>query len=197
METLRFALFTRPNAARMFFRLSDEGVVLGEHGIAWHEGLRRVERPLADIRSVTLRRSLAGRGSHAGTILIGFAGGATLTVYGCSAMGGMDRTRAASYRDFVADLHERLSPDMRARISFVTGNPGIGASVAKLALLVMVVGIVTVVVMLAPRLSAMEMSEVLFVLFVLPLMVVPFWRLVGVNSGVPYHPDRIPGNLLP
>jgi hypothetical protein len=112
-------------------------------------------------------------------------------------MGGPDRARAAHYRDFVPELHGRLSPEMRTRISFMTGVSGAGAAIAKLALLVLVVGVGAAVVALAPHLGGMEFHEVLLVIVVLPLVIVPFWRLVGANQGKPYHPDRIPDRLLP
>jgi hypothetical protein len=197
VETLRFALLTRPDKARMFLRPGDEGLVLTDATLAWHEGLARVERPLDDIRALNLRLSVDALGRASGAMRIGFADGRALTVFGSGPGGRRDPVRAAAYRDFAEALHARLTPEMRARILFLTGVSSLGATVAKLALLVMVVGLVAVVAALVPHLARMEASEVLFLLVVLPLMVVPFWRMVSANAGRPYAPDRLPGKLLP
>jgi hypothetical protein len=104
-----------------FFRKLDQGVTLGDDGIAWTMDGCAAEMPLGNIAAVQLRS--AGRTTIVDQCAITFADDSVLCVVNSDPGGFTDRERVPIYRDFVRDLHDRLAAGPYTEIRFSAGVP--------------------------------------------------------------------------
>jgi hypothetical protein len=102
-----------------FFRKLDQGVTLGDDGIAWTMDGRTTEMPLGNIAAVHLWS--AGRTTIVDQCAITFADDSVLCVVNSDPGGFADRERVPIYRDFVRDLHDRLAAGPYSGIRFTAG----------------------------------------------------------------------------
>jgi hypothetical protein len=108
------------------FRLRDSGIRLVGNGIEWRIGGDARRAALSDIRAIrlTTETETAQGPMGATTCQIRFRGGSAVTVFGGNSLSADAADRRARYERFVAELHRRLGPDGRARISFIAGYGG-------------------------------------------------------------------------
>jgi hypothetical protein len=96
-------------------------VTLGQDCIAWTMDGEAVETAYGNIVAVHL--DSRGQKVKADRCIITFADGSGLLVVNTDPGGFADAERARRYRDFVRDLHARLSPDRYPLIRFTAGVP--------------------------------------------------------------------------
>ena len=80
------------------FRKLDQGVTLGDNGIAWTMDDATTEMPFSNIVAVHLKS--AGQSTIVDQCMITFADGNVLSVVNSDPGGFADRERASLYRDF-------------------------------------------------------------------------------------------------
>ena len=108
------------NGGQMFRRL-DQGVTLGDDGLARTTNDRTTEIPLGNIVAVHLKSG--GRSTVVDQCAITFADGDVLCVVNSDPGGFTDRERVPIYRDFVRDLHDRLAAGPYPAVRFTAGVP--------------------------------------------------------------------------
>jgi hypothetical protein len=104
-----------------FLRKLDQGVTLGDDGLAWTMDGRATEMPLGNIVAVHLRS--AGQSTIVDQCAITFGDDSVLSVVNSDPGGFTDRERVPIYRDFVRDLHDRLAAGPYTEIRFTAGVP--------------------------------------------------------------------------
>jgi len=104
-----------------FLRKLDQGVTLGDDGLAWTMDGRVSGMPLGNIVAVHLWS--AGQSTIVDQCAITFADDSVLCVVNSDPGGFTDRERVPIYRDFVRDLHGRLAAGAGAGIRFTAGVP--------------------------------------------------------------------------
>jgi hypothetical protein len=104
---------------RLYWRNRNHGVTLGQDCIAWTMDGEAVETAYGNIVAVHL--DSRGQKVKADRCIITFADGSGLLVVNTDPGGFADAERARRYRDFVRDLHARLSPDRYPLIRFTAG----------------------------------------------------------------------------
>jgi hypothetical protein len=103
------------------FRKLDQGVTLGDDGLAWTMDGRATEMPLGNIVAVHLKS--AGQSTVVDQCAITFADDEVLSVVNSDPGGFADRERVPVYRDFVRDLHDRLAAGPYSAVRFTAGVP--------------------------------------------------------------------------
>jgi hypothetical protein len=108
------------------FRLRDSGIRLVGDGTEWRIGSDARHAALSDIRAIRLTTEVETAQAPVGatTCQIRFRGGSAVTVFGGNSLSPDPADRRVRYERFVAELHRRLRPDDRARISFIAGYGG-------------------------------------------------------------------------
>lgn len=145
-------VYIRAGDAGFYFRNDNHGVTLAENEINWTYEGREDGAPYANIRSVHLQTG----GNWQDAICqcrITFADGFRLLVTNANERGLPDDNQRPLYRQFVHDLHGRLSALPHASITFTAGLQGLRYPIViacGVALGVIFVG-VPVVVMIATR----------------------------------------------
>jgi hypothetical protein len=104
-----------------FLRKLDQGITLGDDGLAWTVDGRTTEMPLGNIVAIHLWS--AGKSTIVDQCAITFGDGSVLGVVNSDPGGFADQDRVAIYRDFVRDLHERLAGGSGVGIHFTAGVP--------------------------------------------------------------------------
>lgn len=104
-----------------FLRRLDQGITLGDDGLAWTVDGRTTEMPLGNIVGIHLWST--GRSAIVDQCDITLADGSVLGVVNSDPGGFTDQERVPIYRDFVRDLHDRLAAGPGAGIRFTAGVP--------------------------------------------------------------------------
>ena len=133
-----YDLYTRPDHRQRFWGPPDHGVRIAADHIAWTvEGSDRQTRlsdiveinlfppimtsPVSAIPVASMPMVTGGPIVSPGICRIRFRGGSQLAVISSDALGRYDREHEARYREFVPQLHRRLSPAQRGSIVFRSG----------------------------------------------------------------------------
>jgi hypothetical protein len=103
------------------FRKLDQGVTLGDDGIAWTMDGRTTEMPLGNIVAIHLKSG--GQSAVVDQCAITFADDDVLCVVNSDPGGFTDRERVPIYRDFVRDLHDRLAAGPYTQVRYTAGVP--------------------------------------------------------------------------
>jgi hypothetical protein len=188
-EKKSYGLYARSGGPRFAWRLHDQGVSLGHGRIAWNEDGARHEAPLAGIESVHLQ-SGGDWQNVIGQCDIGFRDGRVLHITNGNASGLPDAAQRAIYRDFLRDLHGRLSG---ARVRFTAGFPPRRYRVVLVAAILL--GLIIVATPLVLLLITGE-TRALLILVAGGMLGFPLTRMVKANAPRPYTPDDLPEELM-
>jgi hypothetical protein len=108
--------------SRPLMRMLDRGVTLDADRIAWTVDGATAEMQFGNVVAVHLKSS--GQKVTVDQCTITFSEGTTLTVVNSGPGGYRDGALAASYREFVSDLHARLAAgSYSGNIQFIAGWP--------------------------------------------------------------------------
>jgi hypothetical protein len=112
--------------AMTVFRLRDSGIRLVGDAIDWRIGGEARRAALSDIRAIRLTTEVETARGPAGatSCQIRFRWRGAVTVFGGNSLSTDAADRRARFETFVAELHRRLGPKDRARISFIAGYGG-------------------------------------------------------------------------
>lgn len=123
LPAVDYDLNIHDGAVTTVFRLRDSGIRLVGGGIEWRIAGSAQRATLSDIRAIRLTTEVeTARGPVGATACqIRFRDGGAVTVFGGNSYSPDAADRLRRYETFVADLHRRLGPDGRTRISFVAG----------------------------------------------------------------------------
>ncbi len=175
-------------------RYKDSGLTLSSNALEWmSEGARRGHR-LHDIRGIRLVLGSLPQSGPFGSCEIAFSNGDLLTVNSLNAWGTPDQEKAPVYRAFLTDLHGRLSPEDRRRITFSAGNSQTRQTVGKVILVVSALFFIALPIVL---LLVTGEIKALFITIVGAGLVYPLYRTVRANEPRTYSPDHLPDDLLP
>jgi len=176
---------------RPYLRMLDHGIALDRDSIAWTtRDSQTTEMAFGNIVAINLKSS--GSRVIVEQCAITFADNTVLTVVNSGLGGYSDRQRALAYRDFVRDLHARLTGASYSAIRF-TGVPR-GRYLAMLAFAA-AMALVCGVVGLAEFLTVHDWRGPILIL----LGGYSCWRLgrkALANAPRDYTPERLPENLL-
>jgi hypothetical protein len=108
------------------FRLRDSGLRLVGNAIEWRIAGDARRATLSDIRAIRLTtQTETMRGPVGSTSCqMRFRDGSAVTIFGGNSSSPDAEDRRTRFETFVTDLHRRLGPDDRARISFIAGYGG-------------------------------------------------------------------------
>lgn len=190
-----YTLCYREGVVRVFWRMDDRPILLHENGLQWSAPNSPMQR--ATFEDIVRIRLVAGSGGETGligTCIIYFKNRRMLTVMGGTNWGLCDPEKAELYRQFVHDLHRRLSAEDSSRIEFVAGQAessrGLSqAAMIGLALFFLVLPLGLFVVTGEP--------ECLFIMLGGVAFAFPLFGQFKANTPRNYSPRNIPPELLP
>ena len=190
-----YTLCSREGVVRVFWRMDDRPILLHENGLQWSAPNSPMQR--ATFEDIVRIRLVAGSDGDAGLIgscIIHFQKGGMLTVMSGNNWGVYDPEKAELYRQFVHDLHRRLSAEDSSRIEFVAGQTegsrGLSqAAIIAAALFFLVLPLGLFVVTREPKCLFLMLGGFAFVS--------PFFRQFKANAPRNYSPGNIPAELLP
>ena len=179
------------------FRLRDSGIRLVGDGIDWRIGGDARRATLSDTRAIRLTTEVeTARGPVGATSCqIRFRSGSAVTVYGGNSLSPDAADRRARYETFVAELHRRLGPDDRARISFVAGYGGARfyflLVAAAVSAVFWVAATVATLLGFAPR-----PIRIAIALSIGAVLTVGLFRLLQLNAPHTYDPGNPIGSAM-
>ena len=179
---------------RVVLRFHDDSIRLTPAGLEWSTDGEQRSAPYGDIASIHLAVGNLPRSGPFGTCTITFNSGIVLSVMGTNTLGLPTPELGEAYAAFVRDLHARLQPADRARITFGAGNSegrqrfGLFAVVLAVAFFVVLPIVLLIITGDIRTLGAL--------LFGVPF-VIPVLRTFRANTPRSYSPDAIPEDLLP
>lgn len=147
-----------------------------------------------DIVRIRLATGTDGDSDLIGSCIIHFKKGRMLTVMGGNNWGVCDPEKAELYRQFVHDLHRRLSAEDSSRIEFLAGQTEASRGFSQAAL---IVGALFFIVLPVGLFVVTGEPECLFILLGGFAFVSPFFRQFQTNIPRHYSPRNIPAELLP
>lgn len=147
-----------------------------------------------DIVRIRLATGTDGDSDLIGSCIIHFKKGRMLTVMGGNNWGVCDPEKAELYRQFVHDLHRRLSAEDSSRIEFLAGQTEASRGFSQAAL---IVGALFFLVLPVGLFVVTGEPECLFILLGGFAFVSPFFRQFQTNTPRHYSPRNIPAELLP
>ncbi len=188
-----YDLALQSNRQRLAFRVRTRRITVADDRLDWEIDDQPDAALLASVVEVNLRTG--GSWTHpVAQCRIRFKDGFILIVSDAAATGYPDEAKLPIYREFVHDLHRRLTalPDLQAR--FVTGVTKTQFHVVALGALFFLaigVGIPVAVFFLAPG------WELVLLLVAGAAFVWPLLRMMHYNSPGTYDPRKLPSELLP
>lgn len=194
-QRLEYTLCYREGDARVFWRVDDRPILLHENGLQWSapdSPLRRAT--FEDIARIRLVTGSDGDGGLIGSCIIYFKDSRILTVMGGNNWGLCNPEKAERYRQFVHDLHRRLSADQSSRIEFLAGQTETSRGFSRAAIIVaalffLVLPLGLFVVTGEPKCLYIMLGGFAFVS--------PFFGQFKANAPRNYSPRNIPAELLP
>ena len=147
-----------------------------------------------DIVRIRLVTVSGGEDGLIGSCIIHFKKGGMLTVMGGNNWGVCDPEKADLYRQFVDDLHRRLSAKDGSRIEFIAGQTEASRGFSQAAIIVMALFFLVLPVGLFALTGE---PECLFIMLGGFAFASPFFRLFKANTPRNYSPRNIPPELLP
>jgi hypothetical protein len=190
-----YTLCYREGDVGVFWRMDDRPILLHENGLQWPTPNSPTQR--ATFEDIVRIRLVAGSGGEDGSIgscIIHFKKGGMLTVMGGNNWGLCDPEKAELYRQFVHDLHRRLSAEDSSRIEFLAGQTETSRGLSQAALIVS--GLFFLVLPVGLFVVTGE-PECLFIMLGGFAFVSPFFRQFKANTPRNYSPRNIPAELLP
>jgi hypothetical protein len=188
-----YDLALRMGPRRFYWRLPYAGVWLRPDRMEWAAGTK-FERKYADLRSIHLSQGYVPRSGTIASSAITFRNGDLLTVTSATDRGLSDDGRIQIYRDFLLDLHARLSDDDRKCIAFTSGNSGALQMFGKIT---MVVATLFFVVLPLGLLIFTRDLQALYITGVGAFFVFPMWKVIRRNEPRTYDSRRLDEDLLP
>jgi hypothetical protein len=187
---ISYDLFLHEAGTAIVLKYSDRGVRLRGHRIAWSVGSQDKELPLSDIAAIHLTTEVNSLTTQLGATMcrIIFKNGVALSVFSTNSLGLDDAGFAARYREFVADLHARLSPTERASIVLSAGRGGVMYGFTLLVAILFGAGVIAIVVF-SLALGTFT-PRVLIGLILGTGLVVAMFRFLQVNAPHAYDPAR-------
>jgi hypothetical protein len=170
----------------------DIGIALAADRLRWTIGDKMFEMALARITELHLSTYSLNKGTVP-VCAVTFDDRSLLKIFGTGDTGLPDPGQARIYREFVMELHRRLSPDDRTRIDFTGGYAKGRYRRHLIAMYVMLVWLV--ILPFGLMFYARDLKPVGIVIFGAGL----FWRmkyLANANAPRDYAPGDIPGDLI-
>lgn len=180
---------------RVFLRMDDRPILLHENGLQWSApDSPRQRATFEDIVRIRLVAVSDGETGSIGSCVIHFKAGRVLTVMGGNNWGLCDPEKAELYRQFVHDLHRRLSAADNSRIEFLAGQTEGSRAFSQAALIA--AALFFLVLPLGLFFVTGE-PKALFLMLGGFAFASPFFRLFKANTPRNYSPGNIPAELLP
>jgi hypothetical protein len=186
-----YDLLVRASGSSLFHL--DRGLALADDQLAWSSTGVPTRAKLASITAIRLQTGGSWQ-RPIGLCEIRFDDDSALTINSGAPFGTDVRAQTALYREFVHDLHRRLTALGLQQVQFRSGY-----SERKFQTMV--------VLTLVAGLTFVALPMVLFALFrdlrALGLFIFsvaftwPLVTMVGNNAAQPYDPERLPDNVLP
>lgn len=189
-----YDLAHREDAPAMVWRYRDFGVTLTADALEWTTQGMKQRSALKEIAGIHLTFGNVPRSGDFGSCRITFRNGRFLIINSFDSWGTPASERAPVYRQFVRDLHARLAPEDRRRISFNAGHSTTRQTLGKVFLVL--AGLLFVVLPIGLLLFTGELKG-LFITVAGVGFVYPFYRAMKANEPRSYDPDDIPDELLP
>jgi len=190
-----YTLCYREDVVRVFWRMEDRPILVHENGLQWSAPNSPMQRAtFEDIVRIRLVTVSGGEDGLIGSCIIHFKKGGMLTVMGGNNWGVCDPEKADLYRQFVDDLHRRLSAKDGSRIEFIAGQTEASRGFSQAAIIVMALFFLVLPVGLFALTGE---PECLFIMLGGFAFASPFFRLFKANTPRNYSPRNIPPELLP
>jgi hypothetical protein len=175
--------------------MDDRPILLHENGLQWSAPDSSVQSAtFEDIVRIRLVVGSDGDSGSMGSCIIYFKNSRALRVIGGNNWGLADPEKAKLYRQFVNDLHGRLSAEDSSRIEFVAGLTKASHGVSQAA---MIAGALLFLVLPLGLFVVTGESKALFLMLGGFFLVSPLFRQVKANTPRNYSPRNIPAELLP
>jgi hypothetical protein len=190
-----YTLCYREGDARVFWRMDDRPILLHENGLQWSAPNSPMQRAaFEDIIRIRLVAGSDGESELIGSCIIYFKNSRILTVMGGNNWGLCDLEKAELYRQFVHDLHRRLSAEDSSRIEFVAGQTKTAHGLSQAAMILLV--LFFLVLPLGLFVATGEPKCLLIMLGGFAFAS-PFFGQFKANTPRNYSPRNIPAELLP
>ncbi|HYJ05110.1 MAG TPA: hypothetical protein VEX43_08250 [Chthoniobacterales bacterium] len=190
-----YTLCYREGVVGVFLRMDDRPILLHENGLQWSAPNSPMQ--LATFEDIVRIRLVAGSDGDTGLIgscIIYFKNSRVLHVMGGNNWGLCDAEKAELYRQFVHDLHRRLSAKDSSRIEFVAGQTKTSRGLSQAA---MIVGALFFLVLPLGLFVVTGEPECLFIMLGGFAFASPLFGLFKANTPRNYSPKNIPAELLP
>ena len=191
----QYTLCYREGGVGVFLRMADRPIFLDENGLQWSTPNSPMQRAtFEDIVQIRLVAGSDGDSELIGSCIINFKNSRILTVVGGNNWGLADPEKAERYRQFVRDLHRRLSAENSSRIEFVAGQTKTARGFSQAA---MIVAALFFLVLPLGLFVVTGEPECLFLMLGGFAFVSPFFGQFKANTPRHYSPRNIPAELLP
>lgn len=190
-----YTLCYREDVVRVFWRMDDRLILLDENGLQWSAPNSSTKRAtFEDIVRIRLVVVSGGKEGLIGSCNIYFKNGRMLTVMGGNNWGLCDPEKAELYRQFVHDLHRRLTAEDCSRIDFLAGQTEGARALSKAATILAALFFIALPVGLF---VVTKKAECLFIMLGGVAFAFPVFRQFKANTPRNYSPRNIPAELLP
>ena len=179
----------------VFLRMDDRPILLHENGLQWSAPNAPMQgATFDDIVRIRLVAGSDGESELIGSCVIYFKNSRMLTVMGGNNWGLGDPEKAELYRQFVHDLHRRLSAGDSSKIDFVVGHTKTARGVSQAAMILLV--LFFLVLPLGLFVATGE-PKCLFIMLGAFAFASPLFSQFKANTPRNYFPRNIPAELLP